>query len=183
MLYFLALIFTLLISRQQASHLNLNAIALPLVRRCQEQSTSYPSRIEKALKTIETDLNARVSTLVFGDLHLDHIRSWREDSLYLKEGIKLEYPLWKVDYEALIKDLEDSEVECEVTACPGPDATSLHADPTLVDLHPLSVGQAFDRCAMQRCERMGWDGFGEKGEFHTLAKVWVVSKEKALGMH
>ena len=89
--------------------------------------------------------------------------------------LKISHVRKKVQEEAALRkfmeqaeDLEDSEVECEVTACPGPDATSLHADPTLVDLHPLSVGQAFDRCAMQRCERMGWDGFGEKGELKNL---------------
>ena len=101
--------------------------------------------------------------------------------MYIKEGIQLEYPLWGVDYEALISDLEASGVECVVSACPGPGATTMEENHSLVDVRPLSVGQTFDRGVMERCMRYTWDGFGEKGEFHTLMKVWCVSKEKALG--
>eukprot|EP00985_Skeletonema_marinoi_P002797 scaffold1152_cov174-Skeletonema_marinoi.AAC.1 len=29
---------------------------------------------------------------------------------------------------------------------------------------------------------MGIDGFGEEGEFHSVAEVWTTSKEQALGL-
>ena len=29
---------------------------------------------------------------------------------------------------------------------------------------------------------LGLDGFGESGEFHSLAEVWSVSREQALGL-
>ena len=155
---------------------------MPLVRRCQEQSSSYPKRIEKAVKVIEEDLEVCVSTLVFGDLHLEHIRKWREDCLNFRQNITMEFPLWGVDYELLISDLEMSGVECEVSACPGPSATTMETAQNLVDIYPISIGQTFDRKTKERCERFDWDGFGEKGEFHTLAKVWLVSRERALGI-
>ena len=160
----------------------MNSLALPLVRRCQEQSTSYPKRIEKAVKTIEKELHVCVSYFVFGDLHLEHIKKWREDCLYVTENIQMEYPVWGVDYNVLMNDLEMSGVECEVSACPGPDANTMESTQNLVDVYPISVGNIFNRSAKERCERLGWDGFGEKGEFHTLAKVWLVSREKALGI-
>ena len=152
------------------------------MRRCQEESTSYPKRIEKAVEYVENELDVRISSFVFGDLHLEHLKQWREGCLYVRDDIRMEYPLWGVDYEELISDLESSGVECEVSACPGPGAMTMGENQELIDTRPLSVGQNFDRCAMERCIRMAWDGFGENGEFHTLVKVWLVSKEKALGI-
>ena len=52
-----------------------------------------------------------LAELAFGDLHLDHIREWRESNLgeYAESrGIRLSYPVWLASYESLLDDLEAS---------------------------------------------------------------------------
>jgi hypothetical protein len=49
----------------------------------------------------------------FGDLHLEHIRNWREDRLG-SMGYEMLYPLWKVDYSVLARRLKESQVPCIV---------------------------------------------------------------------
>lgn len=41
---------------------------------------------------------AQVKSLVFGDLHLEHIKTWREAELG-KLGYSLEFPLWHSSYK------------------------------------------------------------------------------------
>jgi hypothetical protein len=36
----------------------------------------------------------------------------------------------------------------------------------------VDVGETFNREVWTRAREAGKDGFGENGEFHTLAKVW-----------
>ena len=100
---------------------------------------------------------------MFGDLHLEHIREWRTGAFgELAEtwGASLHFPIWHVPCEMLMADLEASGVLCEVSAV------------TDAALGALVPGQRFDREAMMRLPD-GVDRFGENGEFHTLAKVWV----------
>lgn len=40
---------------------------------------------------------------------------------------------------------------------------------------------ACDHAALIYPLQAGWDGFGEDGEFHTLAQVWAVDAQRALG--
>lgn len=47
-------------------------------------------------------------TLVFGDLHLEHICEWSEEEFI--NNYLLEYPLWQITYETLLNDLEESGV-------------------------------------------------------------------------
>jgi diphthamide synthase (EF-2-diphthine--ammonia ligase) len=81
-------------------------------------------------------------------------------------GYGLEYPLWKKAYEDLMDDLEKSQVPCRVSA-------------TTVDI--VQVGSLFDRQFYNQAIADKVDGFGECGEFHTLAQVWEVSRTIALG--
>jgi diphthamide synthase (EF-2-diphthine--ammonia ligase) len=85
---------------------------------------------------------------VFGDLHLDHVRHWRDTELG-KLGIALEYPLWKVPYASLIKDFEESNVEYVLSAS---------------TRDGIEVGSVFGRDFSDRIERDSLDGFGENGE-------------------
>ena len=93
-------------------------------------------------------------------------------------------------------------VECEVSSAPGPGlycmednslivpsradsctdlAKFVDEGVTSIDVHPVRKGMIFTREVMKCCERFKWDGFGENGEFHSLAKVWTTSPEQALG--
>ena len=45
-----------------------------------------------------------------------------------------------------------------------------------------SVGELFGAEVMAKAAAAGADEFGEQGEFHTVAQVWEVSRERALGV-
>ena len=48
----------------------------------------------------------------------------------------------------------------------------------------IDVGTPFTRTLFQDAvKKLAIDGFGEEGEFHSIAEVWTVSKEQALGGH
>ena len=54
-----------------------------------------------------------VARLVFGDLHLDHVRTWRAETLKAcpeLSNIPMHLPLWGVSYEDLLDDLEAAPV-------------------------------------------------------------------------
>ena len=63
----------------------------------------------------------------------------------------------------LSADLRASGVPCDVSA-------------TTVDT--VAVGQRFGEFETPN----GLDAFGERGEFHTLARVWEVPRRAALGV-
>ena len=96
---------------RQARHLNIPLVAVPL---CRGSGEAYLERIEKGLDVIRDEIaDIQKITLVFGDLHLAHIRKWRDTEL---SKYPLEYPLWKVPYDELISDLEASKVRVVLSA-------------------------------------------------------------------
>jgi len=153
---------------RQATHLNVPLVGVPLHRGTSE---SYIERISTALDLVakRAGLGSKsdITSLIFGDLHLEHIRGWRDDELG-KLGISLEYPLWKVPYESLLKDLKMASVEVSVSA---------------VTKGFVKCGEHFDEALMERARKENADAFGENGEFHTVVKVWTASRECALGIN
>jgi ATP-binding cassette subfamily B (MDR/TAP) protein 1 len=149
---------------RQAEHLGLPLLGVPLHL---QSSVTYKDRIASALEVVKGKTTGKISTLVFGDLHLQDIRKWREDQL-ASLGYPTEYPLWKMDYTELMDDLEASGVKCVLSAVTNPEAGK--------------VGDVFDRAMMKRVMLASIDGFGENGEFHTLTEVWSTSRTKATGM-
>jgi diphthamide synthase (EF-2-diphthine--ammonia ligase) len=126
----------------------------------------YVPRIRRALDVIEKKIDSKVTALVFGDLHLDHIRDWREDRLG-SMGYELLYPIWKVEYDELTRRLEESRVPCIVSA-------SNHDE--------IAIGEVYGPSLTDRLPMLDVDLFGENGEFHTLAEVWKVDRDTALGL-
>jgi len=164
---------------KQALHLNITLIGIPLRRGSGE---TYIERIKLGLELIQRQFSPGViSGLVFGDLHLSHIKEWRDNilpkMLDFSSTTKLEYPLWKKPYSKLMDDLELSTVPCTVSG------TTRKAE--------VPVGVPFDRnlyeqlCKTHTDDNPGTatiDSFGECGEFHSLAKVWEVPRSSALGL-
>jgi ATP-binding cassette subfamily B (MDR/TAP) protein 1 len=150
---------------KQASHLNITLLGVPL--RCGSGET-YFDRVHKGLQAVKAaiPLDSRISTLVFGDLHLSHIKEWR-DNVLSKLDYALEYPLWKVPYSNLLEDLEDSKVPCQVSGS---------------SREEVIVGSFFNRKLYSQLLEVGIDGFGEEGEFHSLARVFDVPRQVALGL-
>jgi diphthamide synthase (EF-2-diphthine--ammonia ligase) len=159
---------------RQAQHLGLPLVGVPLHR---ASSRTYVARIEKALSVVQMYLEQHnknagcIRALVFGDLHLDHIRNWRQDQMG-KLGYEMLYPLWKMDYDALALDLDASKVPCTISCS---------------TVERVQVGQRYNGDFRQfllqseRDEEARVDLFGENGEFHTLAKVWEVDRSQAMG--
>lgn len=151
---------------KQASHLDINLVGIPLRRGSGE---TYTDRIRCGLKVIQGFIppESRLSSLVFGDLHLSHIKEWR-DKILSQLDCRLEYPLWKRPYSDLMEDLEASKVPCKVSG-----TTSEKEVP---------LGTSFDRSLYERLIGSDIDAFGESGEFHSLAMVWEVPRCTALGL-
>lgn len=151
---------------RQAKHLKIPLIGVPMHR---GSSESYVKRIQRSLDYIteRMDNADKISSICFGDLHLEHIRGWRQDEIS-KLGFKLEYPIWKVSYNELVQELEKSGVSVVVTA---------------TTRQGVKVGDVFDSDLRAKVEGLGMDGFGENGEFHSIAKVWVVSRIQALDIN
>jgi len=154
---------------RQARHLDVSLMGIPL-----HPGSEYVERFKAGLDAVRK--RRRVAALAFGDLHLEHIRSWRDDMLRPEAmGVgELLYPLWQVPYETLLADLESSGTPCEVSAL----GKHYGADPPWAPL--LAVGMRFDRALAGRLEAAKCDAFGENGEFHTLAKVWEADVEQVL---
>jgi len=150
------------IAQRQAKHLGLTLLGVPMHRGSRE---SYISRIGRALDLLQTEFGKKVKSLVFGDLHLDHIRSWRETELS-KLGFQLEFPLWHMDYHRLEEDLT---------------ASGIHVVVSSSTIEHVKIGEVYDQSLRDKLRQMKVDVFGEGGEFHTVAEVWSVDPERALG--
>lgn len=150
--------------QRQAAHLDLSLVGVPLHR---GSGVDYVTRMRDGTELIERTYGRPIHSLVFGDLHLEHIRSWREKRLG-ELGYPTEYPIWHAPYNDLLDDLERSQVPCVVSASTIDDVT---------------VGTVFTREYSEELTKNGKiDGFGECGEFHSLAQVWEVDRKTALGL-
>ncbi|MEM6857562.1 MAG: DUF5522 domain-containing protein [Pseudomonadota bacterium] len=130
----------------QAERLGLPLIGVPL-----HSGPDYVDQIAVGLALVPN-----ADTLAFGDLHLETIRSWREEAFAGHDstrGLKLAFPLWEADYAALMDDLEASGAACVISAI-------------TADLPGIAVGDRFDRSLLARLPKTV-DPFGENGEFHT----------------
>ncbi|CAB9523577.1 chromosome 1 open reading frame 53 [Seminavis robusta] len=163
---------------RQAQHLKISLLGVPLHR---GSGQSYKDRIIQALQALD---RWNVTSLVFGDLHLEHIKDWRESAMG-PLGYSLEYPVWKVPYDDLMNDLDESRVPCVVSG-------------STCDF--VAVGTPFDRTFYNKLVTEAPEGpavettkdgasivrridaFGENGEFHSLAQVWNVTREQAQGI-
>jgi diphthamide synthase (EF-2-diphthine--ammonia ligase) len=137
---------------RQANTLDLPLVGVPLHAGC-----DYVEQLREGLANVPN-----IRRLVFGDLHLAHIRQWREKALgpvAEQHGATLHFPLWQRAYDELFDDLAASGVPCTISAVVDPAST------------PLCIGQRFSRELMASVPK-GIDAFGEAGEFHTLAQVW-----------
>ena len=116
----------------------------------------YTRAVADALRYVATE--APLKHLVFGDLHLEHIRQWREAQfgpLAEALGLTLHFPLWRQDYGVLQAELERSGVEARVCA-----------SPDFERIAPVQRGDRFGSDLMARLPS-DVDPFGEHGEFHT----------------
>ncbi|GMF57691.1 unnamed protein product [Phytophthora fragariaefolia] len=132
------------------------------------------NRMKKSRKKREqSEIAPSIDSLVFGDLHLEDIRAWREQSF--GQDYKLRFPVWKKDYESeLLPSLERlcaktgakivfSSIDKEQLAAKGIDVE-------------WQIGEEYDWKLVEKwnsanaADDTRVDLMGECGEFHTCVK-------------
>jgi ATP-binding cassette subfamily B (MDR/TAP) protein 1 len=137
----------------QAKALNLPICLVPLV-----SQSNYNQTVKSALKEIPQIMKRKsnVTTLAFGDIHLEDIRRWREDAF---SEYKLLFPLFGRDEKAdlvpqLFSVCEQFNVDITFCAIENEEIKHLlskHYNWDVINSLPSNV-----------------DSMGENGEFHTL---------------
>lgn len=141
--------------RRQQRALGCALVLVPLF-----PSTNYMDRVTFAIQSLQRKRS--VGRLVFGDLHLEHVRTWREDALAASPELaelSMYLPLWKRPYSELLDDLEAAPAEARISAV---------ADPQCEEI--LNVGDLFGRELVARLPD-NVDAFGENGEFHSYVEI------------
>ncbi len=141
--------------RRQRKALGCAQVLVPLF-----PDTDYMERVLLAIQTVQR--HSTIGRLVFGDLHLEHVRSWREDAIGAcpeLSNIPIHLPLWGWSYEELLADLEAAPAQPRVSAV-------AHEGCARV----MSVGDPFGRDLIARLPE-GVDAFGENGEFHSYVEI------------
>lgn len=134
------------------------ALGLPLVLVPLSSEADYLDRLALGLQRIRRERT--ITRLAFGDLHLEHIRDWREASIgpvAAAAGASLTYPLWQVSYDLLMSAFEASGAAATVSAV-------AHSGLQRV----LQPGAPFGRALVEALPD-GIDAFGENGEYHSCA--------------
>ncbi|MFU8811866.1 MAG: ATP-binding protein [Balneolaceae bacterium] len=132
---------------RQAVALGLPLIPVPL---------AHPASNEVYLQAVETAIRTspfRIQRLIFGDLHLQDIREWREQQ-FETMGFECLFPIWEKPYDELFDRLFSEPVSVRVQSVA--EAYSDH----------LSVGDTLTRAYLERLPD-SIDRMGERGEFHT----------------
>jgi uncharacterized protein (TIGR00290 family) len=105
--------------------------------------------------TVSRAVSEGVTHMIFGDLFLEDIRSYREAQLDGR-GVTPVFPIWRSDTDVLAAAMLESGLRAMI-AC---------VDPKQLD--PSFAGRQFDRALLQDLPD-GVDPCGENGEFHTFA--------------
>ena len=138
--------------QRQAKALEIGMVGVPLY-----PERDYVTRVALALGRLAG--RRPIARMVFGDLHLRHVREWRESQIgpaAERLGASLHYPLWDAPYPDLEATLWASGAVARVSAI---------AEDSLRET--VSVG---DRLSPEWMDALpdGIDRMGENGEFHTL---------------
>ena len=133
--------------RRQAGHLHLPLIEVPLPPQC--PNDQYVEAIIRALR----DVTPEQTDLIFGDLHIEDIKSWRE-SVFQPLGFTCRFPVWRVPYESLFNQLFEDNIVITITSVDK--ACQSRIEP----------GARFDRDFISQLPA-DIDAMGEHGEFHT----------------
>lgn len=138
----------LLVAQARACGLPLTRVHIP--DPC--PNTEYEAIVGAALRRAK---RAGITHVVFGDLFLEDIRTYRE-SLLAGSGLEPWFPLWARDTRQLAVEMVLMGLRARITCL----------DPNVI---PRSfAGRVFDRQLLAELPQ-GIDPCGENGEFHTFA--------------
>ncbi|CAM9476160.1 unnamed protein product [Ectocarpus sp. 6 AP-2014] len=136
---------------EQARQEGVDLLAVPLGGGSGPFPDAYSVTLKAALKPL------RVKALAFGDLHLQELKSWRQD--VFSGAYPCEFPLFEVPYEELLSRLWE-EIAAGVTL----KVSSVSTDHE--GLEGISVGDVYCEAFVKRLPDIV-DAMGENGEFHT----------------
>lgn len=133
--------------RLQAQFLQMELITVPLPPDCPNQT--YLDGITEALRRHGLDGNE----LIFGDLHLQDLREWREN-MFHERGYTCRFPLWNRSYNRLFDKLWQAPASIMISS--------------VMEEHQawIRVGEPFTPELVEQLP-VHIDPMGEKGEFHT----------------
>ncbi len=133
--------------RKQALFLDHPLLTTPLPPSC--PNDKYVNSIAGTLE------NAGLTRcdLIFGDLHIDDIRQWRQ-TVFQPLGFTCRFPIWSMDYDYLFDRLFSENITVRLT----------HVD--LRFKHIIEPGTLFNRQFINTLPEE-IDPMGEFGEFHT----------------
>lgn len=133
----------------QAQHEGVDLLTVPLGGGTGPYPDPYDVTLKAALKPL------KVKRLAFGDLHLQELRSWREQAF--SGAYSCEFPLFEVPYEELLSRLW-AEDGVSIRVC--------SVSPEFRGLAGLAVGDVYCTAFVKGLPE-GVDLMGENGEFHT----------------
>lgn len=144
--------------QKQANALDLVLLLVPLPTDCPNKI--YMSRVNKVLQNEPEP----VEKVLFGDLHLQDIRDWREEQ-FAKIGLSCVFPIWQKSIHELLPLLLLQPVEVRISAVKEEFK------------HLIRVGELFNQPFVQQLPKK-IDPMGENGEFHTevIFKSWGEEK-------
>ncbi|CAM9955392.1 unnamed protein product, partial [Sphacelaria rigidula] len=135
----------------QARREGLDVLVVPLRKEFGPTLQSYKTTMLAALKPL------RIKCLAFGDLHLQDLRAWREQTF--GAAFPLKFPVFGVPYDELLSKLW-TEIQN------GVDIRVSAVSPNLAGTEGLEVGRVYDESFIKGLPQ-GVDIMGESGEFHT----------------
>ncbi|PXF48955.1 hypothetical protein BWQ96_01297 [Gracilariopsis chorda] len=138
---------------RQAKSVNVPLLGVPIA------GGAYVRLVSAGLDRLR-DHGINIVRVAFGDLHLRHVRNWRETELHSLKA-ELFYPVWGVKYESLMQELEEANVTIRISAVD-------HDNPSL---RHVKIGDNFGPGFVEKLPHQV-DPFGENGEFHTLVELW-----------
>jgi diphthamide synthase (EF-2-diphthine--ammonia ligase) len=117
---------------------------------------SYPSTNEQYIEALKRSLELlpfSIRHLIFGDLHLTDIRSWREKQ-FSKMGFQTRFPIWKKPYDELFAGLKRRNVTVKISGVMSEFDGYIKPGDLFTREYAYSLPEHIDR-------------MGENGEFHT----------------
>jgi len=136
--------------KKQAASLGLDLITVPLPPDC--PNDVYLEKVEEAL----ANTDGPIEKLIFGDWHLDDIRSWRE-RVFGEMGYECCFPIWQKSIHDLLPVLFFKPIEIKISAV-GEEYQ-----------HLIREGERFNQAFVRQIAHQPKeiDPMGENGEFHT----------------
>jgi ATP-binding cassette subfamily B (MDR/TAP) protein 1 len=143
------------------------ALELPLYLVAVGLGGGYAAKVDEALKQVPAKVSRdRITTLAFGDLHLEDIRAWREHAF--AKQYDLLFPVWKKDYKTeLLPALTKLCAQTQATI------TYSTIDSQELKQQGWEAGMPYkweDVEALNATKSLMVDLMGESGEFHTCVK-------------